>query len=81
MRFGFALELSNIDLWNIDLLDTHLYLLDTDIPSKYSICLHNVFKTSSIYVLKNSSRHVFKTSSRRLSDVFKASLQDVVKMF
>ena len=50
MRFGLALELSNVDL-----LDTHLDLLDTDIPSKYFACLQNVFKTSS--------RHVFKTSS------------------
>ena len=33
MHFGFTLELSDIDLWNIDLLDTHLDLLDTDIPS------------------------------------------------
>ena len=56
MHFGFALELSNVDLLNIDLLDTHLDLLDTDIPSKYFVCLHNVFKTSS--------RHVFKMSSR-----------------
>ena len=30
-HFGF-LELSNIDFWNIDFLDTHLDLLDTDIP-------------------------------------------------
>ena len=28
MHFGFALELSDIDLQNIDLLDTHLDLLD-----------------------------------------------------
>ena len=34
MHFGFALDSSDIDLWNIDLLDTHLDLLDTDIPSK-----------------------------------------------
>ena len=70
MHFGFALELSDIDLWNIDLLDTHLDLLDTDIPSKYFACLHNVFKTSSRHVFKTSSRHVFKTSSRH---VFKTS--------
>ena len=70
MHFGFALELSDIDLWNIDLLDTHLDLLDTDIPSKYFVCLHSVFKTSSRYVFKTSSRHVFKTSSRH---VFKTS--------
>ena len=37
MYFGFALELSGIDLWNIDLLDTHLDLLDTDIPNKYFV--------------------------------------------
>ena len=35
MHLGFALEFSDIDLWNINLLDTHLYLKDTDIPSKY----------------------------------------------
>ena len=44
MQCGFALELSDIDLWSIDLLDTHLDLLDTDIPSKYFACLRNVFK-------------------------------------
>ena len=66
MQFGFALELSDIDLWSIDLLHTHLDLLDTDIPSKYFVSLHSVFKTSSRYVFKTSSRHVFKTSSRRL---------------
>ena len=69
MHFGFALELSNVDLLNIDLLDTHLDLLDTDIPSKYFACLHNVFKTSSRHVFKTSSRHVFKTC---LQDIFKA---------
>ena len=43
MHFGFASELSDIGLWNIDLLDTHLDLLDTLISSKYFLCLHNVF--------------------------------------
>ena len=28
MHSGFALELSDVDLWNIDLLDAHLGLLD-----------------------------------------------------
>ena len=59
MHFGFVLEFSNIDLWNID-------LLDTDIASKYFVCLHNVLKTSSRHVFKTSSRHVFKTSWSRL---------------
>ena len=70
MHFGFALELSDIELWNIDLLDTHLDLLDTDIPSKYFVSLHSVFKTFSRYVFKTSWRQVFKTSSRH---VFKKS--------
>ena len=34
MHFGFTLDLPDIDLLNIDLLDTHLDLLDTDISSK-----------------------------------------------
>ena len=54
MQFGFVLDFSDIYLWIIDLLDTHLDLLDPDIPSKQFVCLHNVFKTSS--------RNVFKTS-------------------
>ena len=61
MHFGFALELTDIDLWNTDLLDTHLDFLSrdkyTDIPSNYFVCLHKIFK--------RSWRHVFKTSSRR----------------
>ena len=61
----------------IDLLDTHLDLLSldkyTDIPSKYFVCLKNIFKTSSRHAFKTSSRHVFKTFSRRLQDV----LEDV----
>ena len=69
-HFGFALDLPDIDLWNIDLLDTHLDLLDTDITSKNFVCLRDVLKTSSRYVFKTSSRHVFKTSSRH---VFKTS--------
>ena len=74
MHFGFALDLSDIDLWNIDLLDTHLDLLDTDIPSKYFVCFQDVLKTSSRYVFKRSSRHVFKTSSRHLEDVFSITI-------
>ena len=51
MHFGFALELSNVDSLNIDLLDTHLDLLDTDISSillvsiMSSRCLQDIFKT------------------------------------
>ena len=78
MRFGLALELSNVDLLNIDLLDTHLDLLNTDIPSKYFACLNNVFKTSS----RRPQRKNFsssKASSRRLQDVFARRLQDVLE--
>ena len=32
MYFGFALDASDIDWQHIDLLDTHLDLLDPDIP-------------------------------------------------
>ena len=70
MHFGFALDSSDIGLLNIDLLDTHLDLLDTDIPSKQFVCPQDVFKTSSRHDFKTSSRHVFKTSSRH---VFKTS--------
>ena len=55
MHFGFALELSNVDLLNIDLLDTHLDFA----------CLHNVFKTSSRHVFKTCLQDM---SSRRLQD-------------
>ena len=56
MHLGFALDLSDIEL-----LDTHLDLLDTDIPSKHFVCLQDVLKTPSW--------HVFKTSLRRLQDI------------
>ena len=46
MYFGFALDASDIDLRDIDFLDTDLDLLDTDIPSKYFVYLQDVLKTS-----------------------------------
>ena len=64
MHFGFALDMSDIDLRNINLFDTHLDLLDKDISKRFqdmsSRCLQDVFKTSS--------RHVFETSWIRLGD-------------
>ena len=73
MHFGFALELSDIYLWNIDFLDTHLDLLDTDIPIKYFVCLRNVFKTSSRHVSKTSCKmknyYTKDVSWRRLEDM------------
>ena len=80
MYFGFALDLSGRDFWNIDLLDTHLNLLSpdkyTDIPSKYFVCLQIIFRTSSRHVFKTSSRHVFKTSS---THIFKTSSRHAFK--
>ena len=63
-HFGFALALSDIDLWNKDLLDTHLDLLDTDISSKHFVCLQDVLKTSWIQDM----------SSRCLEDVFRVTI-------
>ena len=39
MHFGFTLELSDIDLWSIDLLDTHLDLLDNIPVSIYFLSI------------------------------------------
>ena len=87
--FAFALDSSDIDLWNIDLLDTHTFRF---VRYKYShffrlqdvlkmlwrhvlrTSSRHVFQTPSRHVFKTSSRHAFKTSSRH---VFKACLQDV----
>ena len=86
MHFGFALELSDIDVWNIDLLDTHLYLLSpdkyADIPSKHFVCLHNIFKKSSRHVSRTclqdmSSRHLQDMSSRRLQNMSSRRLQEM----
>ena len=72
VRFGLALELSDVDLLNIDLLDTHLDLLDTGIPSKYFVFLHNVFKT----LQDMSSRHLQDMPSRPLQDMSSRRLED-----
>ena len=47
MYLGFALDASDTDLWDIELLDTDLGLLDTDNPSKDFVCVQDVLKTSS----------------------------------
>ena len=71
MHFTFALDSSDIDLLYIDLLDTHLDMLDKNIPSKhYFFCLQDILKTSSRLVFKTSSRHAFKMSLRH---IFKTS--------
>ena len=62
MHFRFVLDSSDIDLWNIDFLDTHLDLLDIDIPNKHFFCLQDVLKMSARNVFKTCSRYVIKTS-------------------
>ena len=58
------------------MLDTHLDLLHTDIPSKQFICLQDVLKTSSRHVFKKSSKHIFEMASRHF---FKTSSSYVLK--
>ena len=61
----------------MDLLDTHLDFLDTNMPSKAFVSLQDPLKTSSRHVFKTSSINIFKTCSRH---VFKTSLRHVFKM-
>ena len=44
MHFGFALDSLYIDLWNVDLSDTHLDLLDADVLNRPSVCLQDVLE-------------------------------------
>ena len=44
MHFKYATDSSDTYLWNIDLFDTNLDLLDTDIPSKHFLCFQNVWQ-------------------------------------
>ena len=83
MHFGFVLELSDIDLWNTDFLDTHLNLLSRD---KYTDIPVNILFVSikSLRGLQDmSSRHIQDMSSRRLArglqNVFTIRLQDVLE--
>ena len=56
MHFGSALDLSDKDFWDID-------LLDTDIPGKHFVCLQDFLK---IFRLPRRLKYIFNTSSRRL---------------
>ena len=70
MHFGFALDSSDTDLLNKDLLDqryTNLDLLDTGIPGKHFVCLQDVLKTSSRGLQNTSSRRLQDMSSRHVS--------------
>ena len=78
MHFGFALELSDIDLWNIDLLDTHLGLLNPEISIQISPASILFVSIKSLRGLQDmSSRHLQDMSSRRLQDMSSRRLQDV----
>ena len=70
MHFGFALELSDIDLWNTDLLDTHLGLLNPEISIQIS-------PASILFVSIKSVRDLQDMSSRRLQDMPSRRLQDM----
>ena len=65
MHFAFALDSSDIDLLNKNLIDqryTNLDLLDTDIVGKHFVCLQDVLKASLRCLQDMSSRHFSKTS-------------------
>ena len=78
-HFGFALDLSDIDLWNIDLLDTHLDLLDADITGKNFACFRDVLKTSSRYDFKTCLEDVFSVTIFRLPRCLQDVLWEVLK--
>ena len=66
MHFGFVLDLSDIDLLNIDLLDQRSTHLDL-----------SVSKTSSRRLQDVSSKRLQDMSSKRLQDMSSRRLQDI----
>ena len=60
MHFGFALDSLDIDLWNVDLSDTYLDLLDTDVLNRPSVCLPDVLKNFFFY---NNYDHIWQTNN------------------
>ena len=83
MYFGFSLDSSDMDLRNIDFLDAHLDLLDTDIPSKHFAHLQDVssrrFQGMSSRRLQDVLDVTIFCLPRRLQDIFKTCLQNVFK--
>ena len=78
MHFGFTLELSDIDLWNTDLLDTHLGLLNPEISIQISPVSILFVSIKSLRGLQDmSSRHLQDMSSRHLEDMSSRHLQDI----
>ena len=78
MHFGFALELSDIDWSNTDLLDTHLGLLNPEISIQISPVSILFVSIKSLRGFQDmSSRHLQDMSSRRLQDMSSRRLQDM----
>ena len=78
MHFGFALELSDIDWSNTDLLDTHFGLLNPEIGIQISTVSILFISIKSLRGLQDmSSRHLQDMSSRRLQDMSSRRLEDV----
>ena len=77
MHLEFALDLSDIDLWDIDLSDTDF--VDAYISSKHFVCLQNFFKTSSRQVFKTSGKTTWKTKNHYAEEVFKMCSRHVLK--
>ena len=69
--FWIRLRFLRHSLWNKDLLDTHLDLLDTDITSKIFACLQDIFK---VYLQDAFKTYLQGMSSRRLKDVFSVTI-------
>ena len=70
-------------MWDVDLSDTDLDLLDKDIPSKHFVCLQDVFKTCLQDAFNTSSRRLgrwkivaLNTFWRRFQDMSSRRLQD-----
>ena len=85
MHFGFALDLSDIDLLNVDLLDQRYAHLDLFVSKTSWRRLQDI---SSRRLQDMSSRCLEDMSSRRLEEVFRVTifrlprrLQDVFKTF
>ena len=76
MHFGFALDLSDIDLLNVDLLDPKYTHLDLFVSKTSWRRLQDM---SSRRLQDMSSRHLQDMSSRRLQDMSSRRLQDVFK--
>ena len=84
MHFGFALDLSDIDLLNVDLLDQRNTRLDFFVSK---ICLQDVFKTCLQDVFKtclqrnnfSSSKTSWKTKNCYAEDMLKTSSRHFLK--